>query len=114
MDFDANTIATWAGVLLGLPSFLALFFSGKWVEGSLVFVLVIFMVIMRWFWALPEFTVLVLEKELTIKDRDARTATLVRRAEMRTNHKGIREWWCRNIASDGAVSNILIDGHPPD
>ena len=101
------------GVIIGLPAFLALFLSGKWIEAVLVMVLLAFLLGMLWYFGLPEFTVIRLEKILTIHDRSGRHATLVRRARMRPNQKGLGEWWCRNIGGDGEIRNVLIDSQRP-
>lgn len=106
------------GVAIGIPGFLILFMSDQWVHGVLVLLLVCALGAW-WFYAwwrdkLPVFTVLELAKKLTITTPDGRTATLTRTQKVRINHKGITEWWCRNISADGAISNINIDQHPPD
>jgi hypothetical protein len=106
-------VLAWLSLVIGLPAFLALFLQGAWIQGILVLILVALSLGVLWYLALPEFTVTALEKVLTIRDGSAECATLVQRARMRPNHKGLTEWWVRNMGGDGRIVNILIDGKAP-
>lgn len=39
---------------------------------------------------------------------------MIRTQKAKTNHKGLTEFWYRNISADGDIENILIDGNEPD
>jgi hypothetical protein len=106
-------LLAWAGIVLGLPSFLGYFVSPYAGAAALCLLL---LGVFIWYHRqgnLSEFTVLEIEKTLTIHTIDGRSATLQRSQTARSNHKGITEFWCRNISSDGSITNILIDGAPP-
>jgi hypothetical protein len=107
-----------AGVLIGIPGFCLLFMSDKWVHGVLL-LLVAVALGLWWMYAnwrnkQPIFTIIDLKKKLIIHADDGSKATLTRIQKARVNHKGIAEWWCRNLSADGTLTNFLIDGKPPD
>lgn len=106
------------GIVIGVPGFLILFMSDKWIEGILVLFLVMaiagYQVYLYKQSQEPMFTVLRLDKEVRIHDDKGTKASFERRQHMKTNHPGLVEWWCRNIAADGTITNILIDGQAPD
>jgi|HubBroStandDraft_5_1064220.scaffolds.fasta_scaffold71490_2 hypothetical protein len=104
------------GVVIGIPGFLIFFLSDKLAHAVVVLVVVCacaaWWIYTIWRDRRPVFTVFLLEKTLEIKD--PLDAFVTRRQKVRINHKGITEWWCRNLATDGTIQNILIDGMPPD
>jgi hypothetical protein len=115
---NVDRVLAIVGIAIGIPGFLLLFISDQWVHGVLVLLLVCALAAW-WFYArwrdnLPVFTVLELTKRLTIISADGRSASLARSQKVRINHKGITEWWCRQISADGTVTNITIDQLPPD
>lgn len=102
------------GIVLGVPGFLLLFFKGNFVFGILVVVLVAILVWVVFEVNRTEFTILEVEKRLTFHDSIAHRATLVSSQRVRSNHRGLSEFWCRNISADGPIENVLIDGREPD
>lgn len=116
MNWD-RTLAI-VGVVIGIPGFVIFFLSDKWAHAVVVAFVVCACV--AWFVYTvyrdrqPVFTILLLEKKLEVKDAQGTEAVFTRRQRVRINHKGITEWWCRNLAADGTIEDILIDGAPPD
>ncbi|MCA1566376.1 MAG: hypothetical protein LC803_12205 [Acidobacteria bacterium] len=106
-------LLAWGGIILGLPGFLAYFVSPYAGVAALCLALLAVFIWYQRQGNLSEFTVLEIEKTLTINTRDGSRATLQRSQTARSNHKGITEFWCRNISSDGSITNIRIDGDPP-
>lgn len=106
--------ASLAGLLIGIPGFLLLFIKGNAVIGVLALIVIGCILFFRWYLNQPETTIIEVTKELDFHDPQARKATLVRHQTARANHKGITEFWVRNITSDGTIENILVDGKLPD
>lgn len=106
-------LLAWIGILIGLPGFLLLFFSQHVVIASLLVAIGAGMLWVRWYINQPEFTLLLVEKILTINDVEGRTAVLLRCQEGVANQKGLTEFWCRNISADGPITNIRLDDRPP-
>jgi hypothetical protein len=106
-------LLAWIGIILGVPGFLLLFFTSHVTSGLLVFAFVAVLVWVRWELGRPEFTILEIEKILTFHDSQASRATLVRRHKARANHKGLTEFWCGNISTDGSLQNVQVDGQDP-
>jgi len=81
------------GIVVGIPEFLRLFLTERWQEG--VFVLVVVMICIAWsvceLWRekQPVFTMILIEKKLTIRDSEGKKSTLSRTHTARVNHKGI-------------------------
>lgn len=107
-------ILAWAALILTIPGFLLLFLKGQVALGLLALALVVFLSWLVWFLRQPVFTLIAVEKTLTIHDPRADNASLVRIQSTRCNHKGLTEFWCRNISADGRIQNIRIDGREPD
>ena len=61
----------------------------------------------------PEFTIADLQKILKIHDAGGRRATFERRMTATSNVDGLKEVWYRNVAADGTIGNIKIDGQDP-
>ncbi len=61
----------------------------------------------------PEFTIRDLHKELRLNDTKGHLATFERRMIAASNVNGLREIWYRNVAADGKIENIKIDGQAP-
>lgn len=78
-----DSIGTWIGVLIGLPAFFALFFSGAWTAAFLVLLLVAALIAISWYLSLPEFTIIRIEKVLTLYDDQGKRSKLVRRCTYR-------------------------------
>ena len=103
----------WIGATIGLAGLLLWFLPEHKVLG--IFILLATGVVV-WFicWLnRPEFTLLSVEKVLDISDAAGKSAKLLRCMTARANHKGITEFWCRNISADGAIANIRIDNVEP-
>jgi hypothetical protein len=90
-----------------------LLFGEHAANGLLVLTLLALILLVWYFLNKPEFTVLRIDKTLSISDASGSKATLLRDQTAQANHKGITEFWCRNISADGTISNILINGEPP-
>jgi len=106
------------GIVIGIPAFLTLFLNAQWTQGTLVLMFVLAVIGYQAYIfhrdRQPMFTILTILKEVTIHDVEGKTAICKRFQEMRTNRKGVTEFWFRNLAQDGSISNILIDGRLPD
>lgn len=113
MNISREELLAWGGLVLGAPTAIAYFPEHLVVAGMIVMILVILLIIYHEL-NKPDFTVLCIEKILTINDREGKSASLSRVQTARANHKGITEFWCRNISADGSISNILIDNKTPD
>lgn len=106
-------LLAWAGIIIGLPGFLVFFVSTSVGIAALCLALLALAIWYHRQSNQPEFTVLEIQKTLTIHRRNGDSATLERSQTARSNHKGITEFWCRNISSDGSITNILIDAAAP-
>jgi hypothetical protein len=62
---------------------------------------------------LTAFTISSLERILTIGDANGANATEVQSQTITVNNSGQTEFWCKNIQSEGTVSNIRINGQSP-
>lgn len=62
----------------------------------------------------PTFTLLNVEKTLTFKDESGDSAEHIDVRTIRTNHRGQTDYWFKEIGSPNLVSNVKIDGKPPD
>ncbi len=114
-----DRVLTIFSIIIGLPSFVALFISSEHRQaGAAWLVVILLLVVARWFWKReqekPQFSSLELRKNFKILTTDGTSATYSRLEKLRVNFNGINEWWNRNILQDGTVSNILIDGVVPD
>lgn len=113
MTLNTDRLYALVGLILGVPGAVLLFLSEQVAIGVLVTTICVLLLII-WYWQKkPPFTILSIEKILTIHDEKGSNATLVRHQKTRANHKGLTEFWCRNISADGSISNILINGEKP-
>ena len=110
---NRDNILTWIGIILGIPGLLIALFTDAGVVASVFLILCGVLFWARWWINQPVYTLICVEKVLTIEDRLGKSARLVRFQEGVANHKGMSEFWCRNISADGEISNILIDNRPP-
>lgn len=106
-------ILAWVGIIIGVPGFFLLFFSGQVVIGLLLLVIVIILIWLHVVFNRPEFSLLEVEKKLEFHDPQACRATLVRVQTAIANHTGLREFWVGNVTADGKIENILIDNKEP-
>ncbi len=103
----------WIAGLIGLAGLLLVFLPQHIAAGIIIAIaLIIIMGIFRWFDG-AVFTLLSVEKVLEVHDANGARATLTRHMTARVNHKGVTEFWCRNISADGNISNLKIDGAAP-
>jgi hypothetical protein len=106
-----------AALVIGIPAFILLFRGPTWAVGiiTVLLLLVVFLALayVRWTTHKPHFTIAAVDKELVFHNADCKVATLTRRQTAVANHRGISEFWCRNIASDGGIDNIQVDGAAP-
>lgn len=106
------------GVVIGLPGFLDYVFGQQTALGILSVVIGILIVLsvfsLRWIISQPPFTLLGVEKELEFRDKDARNARHTDTRKVMANHKGITEFWFKDIGQPGSLNNVLINGDPPD
>lgn len=103
----------WALLVTGVPGFLLFFVS---VNAGLVALVLALIGGTVWYLILirqPVFTILEVEKILTVHDADGHRASLQRNQKAKANHHGVTEFWCRNISADGSIENILIDNQLP-
>lgn len=112
-------ILGWTSVVIGFPSFIALF-----VEGSIILgIAVIFLMLACWaiLWLrhqnnVPDFTNLEVTQKLVIDDKDRNSGVITHSVKIRANRDGVQEFCFSGIGSDGAVDvNMLrIDSKTPD
>lgn len=57
-----------------------------------------------------QYTILNIEKTLVLHDAEGRRATLTRSSTEMAGSEGLAEIWVRNIAADGQLENVRIDG----
>lgn len=69
---------------------------------------------LRWIINQPPFTLLSIEKTLEFQDNVAHKAAHTDTRTVMANHKGITEFWFKDIGQPGSLDNILISGQPPD
>ncbi len=107
-----------AGLIIGIPGFILLFKSPTATAAviTVLLLLSVFLALGYVYWSqrLPHFTIESVEKELAFLHQDCKHATLSRKQTAIANHPGITEFWCRNIAADGSIQNIQIDGARPN
>jgi hypothetical protein len=95
------------GILIGLPSFLLLFFSGNFVIGIFVFIILCGI---AWFYYhenfLGPFNAVMSKKCLELLDKEGRKAKITLDGWVKPNHKGLHEFVLANIRSDGRIENF--------
>jgi hypothetical protein len=101
-------------LVLSIPGFFLIFVKGEFLIGILLLLLVLGLAIYYWHQKCPMVTQLEVSKVLTFKDAQASSASLEQTVKARANHKGLTEYWIGNLSADGRVTNICIDGKPPD
>jgi hypothetical protein len=109
-----SDILAWLGIILGIPGLLIALFSDAVIVAVIFLILCGVLFWVRWWLNQPLYTLACVEKVLTIEDTVGNKARLVRFHEGVANHRGLQEFWCRNISADGTISNVLIDNHAPD
>lgn len=113
MKVPADIIIGLASLFLSIPGFLLLFYSDHIAVGILAIIISVVLGII-WYWLNKQpFTILMIEKTLIIYDVNGKKANLCRKQNTRANHKGLTEFWCRNISADGSISNICINNEKP-
>jgi hypothetical protein len=113
MPFDWDRTEVWIGILIGLPSFFALFLTGKQEVALLVLIATVILVYGTMILHRPEFTITELEKILVIKNKQGTQAILTRSQRAICNHKGLTEFWCGGIGSSGTIRELRIDKAKP-
>ena len=116
-----GTVLAWTGVGLAItgniPTAL-LIWNQETVVAGLIFILVAAIVstlfVVRWLLIQPPFTLLDVSKTLTLHDKDGEKATHSCTRTARANHKGITEFWFKDIGPADSAENIVIDGKLPD
>ncbi|HEV7488704.1 MAG TPA: hypothetical protein VGQ65_23770 [Thermoanaerobaculia bacterium] len=102
------------GLLVALPSFVAMFYTRDWSFPVLAlvvgFVAVLAGVVMRWFMRLPAFTVVSHNVTCEIVDDHAHEARMRKEYEIRPNYGHLSSITFRNIAGDGRISKIAWNG----
>ncbi len=101
------------GTVVAAPVAPLLFDSHQAVIPATVITIGIAMLVLRWWLHHPEFNLLLVEKVLTVSNATGRKATLIRNLHGKVTLKGLTEFWCRNIAADGTIVNIMINDEPP-
>jgi hypothetical protein len=104
--------------VIGLPGFIDYFLGEKTVIGvlsALVGAIVILSaVLIRWLLMQPPFTVLNTEKTLIFEDERGHKASHIDVRTVRANHKGLSEYWFKELGRPDALDNLRIDDQPPD
>lgn len=101
------------GILFAASAFPLLFDSHRSIIAGVLVAIGVMALLLRWWFYQPEFTLLMVEKILSIGNATGRTAILVRSLNGKVTQKSLSEFWCHNIGADGAIVNIRIDGEPP-
>lgn len=101
------------GIILGIPGLLIALFSDAAIVAVIFLILCGVLFWVRWWLNQPLYTLICVEKVLTIEDVGGKKAKLIRFHEGVANHRGLNEFWCRNISADGEISNVLVDNHAP-
>ncbi len=60
------------------------------------------------------FEILDVEKTLRFEDEEAHKATYVDTRRVRANHRGLTEYWFKELAPIDRIHNILVDDAPPN
>jgi hypothetical protein len=119
--FSQDEILRWVGIGFGLVGFIRAlyFFINEQVVGGLltlgiVVVLVAAIFIIRWLISLPPFTVLENKKTLSFEgDPRGHNARHHDVRKIRANHKGMSEYWFKEIGPPNFIQDIQVDGDPP-
>jgi hypothetical protein len=109
-----DELLAWVGIVIGIPGLLVLFFTVQIAIGVFVVLIIGGLIWLRWYLALPDFTILEMEKRLVFKDPQAHKATFTRYQKARANHKGLTEFWIKGNSADGRIENVRIDDKDPD
>src|SRR5215210_4545312 len=109
-DMSREEKLGWASLLLGILSFIPslLLIFAQWIVVGIVGVVFAFGLVgvfvwVRWFLDRPDFTLLSVNKTLVFEDKDAHRVPHIDTRVVKTNHKGISEFWIRGIGTDGSV-----------
>ena len=101
------------GIIVGIPSFLALWLTGSETIGILVFIIVCGLVYYYYDAKRPDFTQLSVHKKLEIFDHAGKRATVTNCKTLKANHSGLSEFVCRRISADGTLANFSYNFGPP-
>ncbi len=111
----------WISLLLsifGAIPTLYFFFNEQAVGGLLTLgtlaIVVLAVLTIRWLLSQPPFTLLNVEKKLEFKDSGAHKAVHADTRKVMANHKGITEFWFKDIGQSGSLDNVFINGEAPD
>ena len=87
--------------------------AGGILTGVIAFLIVIGVLVARWYLALPDYTLIEVDKSLTLNDRFGHSATQVSEMKARANGPGLRHFDFRVWGTDGTVGNFMVnDGAP--
>jgi len=104
------------GIILALPSIIALFCSPYRATAILGLILglaiIAFVIIFKWYSSRPPWSIIEYHKILKIKTRSGRTAQITMINKIRANHGGLTEFIHRNIRSDGQIKNFRFGSNP--
>lgn len=98
------------GSIIGLGGLIALFIQGFYATGSLVAILVVFL--LWYFWESymqGDFTVLHRKANWIIEDDKGTKAKYEKILRVRANHKGLSRYVHQNIGGDGTLKNFSTD-----
>lgn len=109
-----NDLISLAGLILSIPGFFVALYAGQYTASVLALLIIAVIFLYQRQVNSPPFLILEIEKRLVIHDAVGENAVLSRKHRVRANHPGLTEFWCRNIAADGRISNVLLDGSHPD
>jgi len=119
--FSRDELLRWVGIGFGLIGFIRAlyFFLNEQVVGGLltlgiVVVIVAAIFAIRWLTSLPPFTVLESEKTLSFEgDARGHNARYDDVRTIRANHKGMSEYWFKEIGPPDFIQHISVDGEDP-
>src|SRR5207248_6635399 len=108
---DFVTIASIAGGIIGLIWSFGLTHAIQTIASLAVLILavLVFLVIPFVQSRRPEFTIISLDKKLSLQDTEGRLAKFERKSREVANFDGLKELWFRNIAADGPIQNIKVE-----
>jgi len=100
------------GIVAGIAGFLDGLIKKDFLIAGLIAVAALAWIAYFYFAERPPFSILEVRREVTFTDAQTNTR-LQTVLKVRSNHRGLTEYWFRNLSADGTIANIRVDGTPP-
>lgn len=117
MGDRVHNILVVISIILAIPGFVAV--TGVPPYNVIGFLCLLIAFLLMLFWViinLPAWTVLQMEKIVNIKYsaglQPVQEVQIIKKSKIRANHKGISEFYHRNIRSDGIIKGFKLDKRP--